>query len=109
MSNTLKESLELVDILVNSWISKIEDNKIKHEINDLPSSKIFWKKFFQKLNIVCTTRSLDGLINIFLKLKNNRLKIDVNACVKYEINKDYQFKLMKMKDGMITIFFNMKA
>ena len=105
MSNALKESLELVDILVNSWINKIENNKIKQKIDDLPLSEIFWKKFFQKLKIECSSRSLDGLINIFSKLKNNQLKIDINACIKYEVNKYYQFKLMKLKDGIVTIFF----
>jgi tRNA(Ile)-lysidine synthase len=105
MSNVLKESLELVDILVNSWITKISDGKLKHEITNLPLGKIFWKKLFQKLNIVCTSRSLDGLINTISKLKNNKLKLDINACVKYEINKDYQFKLMRLKDQMVTIFF----
>ena len=109
VTNTLKESLELVDILVDSWMSKIEDNKIKQELNSLPLSKIFWKKFFQKLKISCTSRSLDGLVSLFSKLKNDLLKIDVNACVKYEINKNYQFKLMKMKEGKVTIFLNKKA
>jgi tRNA(Ile)-lysidine synthetase-like protein len=106
MSNVLKESLELVDILVNSWISKIEDNKITQSIADLPLSEIFWKKLFQKLKIDCSTRSLDGLVKIFSKLKKDQLKIDINACIKYEINKKYQFKLMKMKNKMVTIFFN---
>lgn len=109
MSNALKESLELVDILVNSWINKIENNKIKQKIDDLPLSEIFWKKFFQKLKIECSSRSLDGLINIFSKLKNNQLKIDINACIKYEVNKYYQFKLMKLKDGIVTIFFNKRT
>ena len=109
MSNILKESLELVDILVDSWINRIEDNKIKHEINNLPSSKIFWKKILQKLNIVSTTRSLDGLVNLFLKLKNKQLKIDINAYMKYEVNKSYQIKLMRMKDEFVTIFFNSRV
>jgi tRNA(Ile)-lysidine synthetase-like protein len=104
-SNVLKESLELVDNLVDSWILKIKDEKIECGITNLPKSKIFWKKLFEKLNIFCTTRSLEGLVNLFDKIKNNNVKIDINACIKYEINKEYQFKLMKMKGETVTIFF----
>ena len=106
VSNTLKESLELVDILIDDWIARILDNKITCEIKTLPTSKIFWKKLFQKMNIRTTTRSLNGLIEQITKIKNNQLKIDINAFVKYEINKDFQFKMMKMKNEFITIFFN---
>lgn len=106
ISNTLKESLELVDILIDNWTEKILDNKITCEIKILPISKIFWKKFFQKINVRCSPRALNGLIEQITKIKNNQLKIDINAFVKYEIHKDFQIKIMKMKNEIITIFLN---
>jgi tRNA(Ile)-lysidine synthetase-like protein len=106
LSDTLKETLELVDILIETWILKISDNKIICEIRTLPISKIFWKALFQKINIRSTTRSLNGFNELITKTKNNQLKIDINAYTKYEINKDFQIKIMKMKNDFVTIFFN---
>jgi tRNA(Ile)-lysidine synthetase-like protein len=106
LSGTLRESLELVDILIETWILKISDDKIICEIRTLPTSKIFWKSLFQKINIRSTSRSLNGLIELITKTKNNQLKIDINAYTKYEINKEFQIKIMKMKDNFVTIFFN---
>lgn len=109
ITNVLKESLNLVDVLVNSWINKMDNGKIEEKITNIPSSKIFWKKFFQKLNINCSSRTLDGLVNLLNKLINDKLKIDINAPIKYELNKFYQLKLMKMKDGMARIFLYNKV
>lgn len=106
LSDTLKETLELVDILIETWILKISDNKIICEIRTLPTSKIFWKALFQKINIKTTSRSLNGFNELITKTKNNQLKIDINAYTKYEINKDFQIKIMKMKNDFVTIFFN---
>jgi tRNA(Ile)-lysidine synthase TilS/MesJ len=97
VSKILKESLELVDILVESWKSRLTDNKIICLNREIPESKIFWKKFFQTLDIKSSNGSLDGLIKFILRFKNNKIKLDINAFINYEVNKVIQFKLMKIK------------
>lgn len=100
VSKLLKESLELVDILVDSWKSKLVDGKIKCLSNEIPENKIFWKKFFQKMNINCSNSSLDGLINFILRFKNNKIKIDINTFISYELTKVCQFKMMKIRNEL---------
>lgn len=74
MSNVLKESLELVDILVNSWINKIENDKIKNEINDLPLSEIFWKKLFSKVKNRLFNAFVRWFNKYFFKIKKESTK-----------------------------------
>jgi tRNA(Ile)-lysidine synthetase-like protein len=104
LSEILKESLELVDTLVENWITKIEENKINEKINNIPSSKIFWKKLFEKLKIKCSSRSLEGLINFIKKIKTEE-KYDINTIIKFEINKTQQLRVLRMRDKIATIFF----
>ena len=106
VSKLLKESLELVDILVETWISKIVDNKITCLVSEMPTSKIFWKKLIQKMDIKSSNGSLDGLMIFIGRYKNNKIKMDINTFINYELNKVYQVRLIKMKDDKVTIFIN---
>lgn len=108
VSNVLRESLEMIDIMVSNWIGNIKENKIICKINTVPASKTFWKKLFYAINIKCSIRSLDGYIDFIKKIKDDKNKIDINSCIRYEINKDYQIKIMKIKDENVNIFFNNK-
>ena len=52
---------------------------------------------------------LEELFSTITKTKNNQLNIDINSYIKYEINKVFQIKIMKMKNDFVTIFFNNKT
>lgn len=103
MTTILKESLGLVDILVDTWKDKIVDNSITCKISEMQDSNIFWKKLFEKIGVRMTNRSLDGFLLLIKKIKDNKKKIDINAFIIYEINKGCQIKLKKIKDGKIVI------
>jgi tRNA(Ile)-lysidine synthetase-like protein len=109
VSKLLKESLELVNIMVQSWLLRFTDNTITCLITELPENKIFWKKVFYSLDIIVSNISLDGLIIYFNRLKNNKIKMDINAFIKYDLNKRYQLKIKKLKELNIMIFINDKV
>ena len=94
LSDILKSSIECVDLLVESWIDRLEINInennygqgvkniisklknnntikfIKIKINELKSNKIFWNRFLIKIGQICSSRMLDEYmekINIIKK------------------------------------------
>lgn len=109
MSKMLKESLELVDIMVDTWISKINKNKFECKFHEIPEHKIFWKKLFQKLEIYNSNSSMNGYIAFINRFKNGKIKIDINTFANYELNKDYRVKLMKLKDNKVLFFIDKKT
>lgn len=108
ISKIMKESLEMTNLLVDSWLSKMTDNKIVCIENELPLQKIFWNIFFQKLDIRISNSSLDNLIKFIERYKTKKISIDVNAYINYEINKFCQLKLMKIADNKVLICINQK-
>jgi len=109
VTKILKETMELVDIMVNSWKDRIVDNTITCKINEIPSNNIFWKKLFEKIGVRMTNRSLDGFMLLIKKMKDNKIKIDINAFISYEINKRCQIKLKKIKDEKVIVIINKKV
>lgn len=106
VSKLLKETLELVDKMVESWKNKFIDNTLTCLIVELPENKIFWKKLLNSLELKCSNNSLDGLITFINRFKNDKIKIDINAFINYEINKTFQFKIKKLKNSNVLIFIN---
>jgi len=106
VSKMLRETMELVDIMVNSWKDRIIDNTLTCKINEIPSNNIFWKKLFEKIGVRITNRSLDGFMLLIKKIKDNKIKIDINAFINYEINKGCQIKLKKIKDEKVLVIIN---
>lgn len=106
VSKMLKETMELVDIMVDSWKERIIDNTLICKINEIPSNNIFWKKLFEKIGVRITNRSLDGFMFLIKKVKDDKIKIDINAFINYEINKGCQIKLKKIKDKKVLVIIN---
>lgn len=109
VTKMLKESLGLVDMLVDSWNAKIVNNTITCKISEIPDINIFWKKLFEKKQIRTTSKSIDGYINLIKNIKDNKIKIDINAFANYEINKFYRIKIKKIEDNNIVIYINRRT
>jgi tRNA(Ile)-lysidine synthetase-like protein len=109
VTNMLKESLELVDTLVNTWKEKIVDNILTCDKDDISNNKIFWKKLFEKKNFRVTTKSLEGFIELINKIKENKINVDINAFVNYELNKTLQIRIKKLKENKIEIYFKKRV
>ena len=99
VSNQLKESFDLIDILVDTWIEKINHNKITIQFDKIPNNKIFWKKFFDKLNMKCTLKSVEYFVIKMHKIKANYSNIEINAIEKYQLNAINQIKFLKTKNN----------
>ena len=129
VSNMLKESLELVDTLVDTWFNKIINNdknksidkksdmynicmkriytvyNIELSVDKLIVSKIFWKKMFEKLEIKVSSKSLDEYINKINKIKGKFNDMKINVLEKYQINVNKQIKFIKNKMDNLIIEF----
>jgi hypothetical protein len=99
----------LVDTLVNTWKEKIVDNILTCDKDDISNNKIFWKKLFEKKNFRVTTKSLEGFIELINKIKENKINVDINAFVNYELNKTLQIRIKKLKENKIEIYFKKRV
>jgi tRNA(Ile)-lysidine synthase TilS/MesJ len=102
ISSILTESLELINELVELAIIKINDNKLIYKNNVLTTNNLFWKTIFQCLKIKCTSRSLDTFTNVLKKIKTNFIP---NKTVKYNVNKDFQLKIICDNLNNVSFFF----
>ncbi len=104
-----KQALECVDLLVNSWIKKIEItesySKITIDITELNTNKIFWDGFYQKLKIRISTRCLDNFLEKISKIKSNFDNLTINNEYKFELNKNKKVHIIKNKNESITLKF----
>ena len=114
LSDTLKSSIECVDLLVDSWINRLQNNinesnyglgiyntinKFKKEeikfikinINELKSNKIFWNRFLIKINFNCGSKILDEYMRKINMIKNKFNSIQIN-----QINQIQFLKLNKI-------------
>jgi len=105
----LKETNDIIDILVQEWINKLREYKNEFTISDISVSKIFWNKLLEKMNIKCSSRSLNGLLLLLNKIKNEQIKIHINTNVKYEINKDYQLKITQLREQKVSIMLTKRG
>lgn len=108
VSECLQETNQIVNLYVSSWIEKMEDLKIQALRKDIPTSKLFWKLLFKKLNIKCSSQSLECGNNFIIRFVKNKIKLDINTCIKYEVNKNTQIELKLLKDDYVKIHFNIK-
>ena len=130
LQSILKESLEMVDILSNSWYEKIIENPNKKSIDKkldiiktsqkqiyqvfsieiipekIITSKIFWKNLFVKLNIKVSSKSLNEYTYKLIKIKNNIILMELNKLEKYQINSNQQIKFLKNKSNNLIIEFD---
>jgi tRNA(Ile)-lysidine synthetase-like protein len=122
----LSESLEMVELLVETWYDKIKVNlnktsidkkvalkQLSNSVNELSQleipiknlimSKIFWKKIFAKLDIKVSSKSLGEYLSKLQMIKNNFNQIETNKLLRYQINSEGQIKFMKLKSNNLVI------
>ena len=129
IQQVLKESLEMMDLLIETWTEKILENidkksidkkikviaesknnvkpvyNIEISINKLIKSKIFWSKLFVKLNIKASSRSLDEYLSKLNRLYDTFDKLEVNNLERYQINSVTQIKFLKTRTNKLIIEF----
>jgi tRNA(Ile)-lysidine synthetase-like protein len=105
LSVQAKESNKIVELYVNEWIKKIVDMTIVMSIPELPITKLFWKLLLEKLKFKCSPQSLEGLINFLVRFSNKKIKQDINAEIKYQLNKYTQIKLILLVDECVKLSF----
>ena len=129
LQTVLSESLEMVDLLVETWYDKIkgkidkvsidkkhalliqgsnnvnEFSQLEIPIKNLIMSKIFWKKLFFKLDIKVSTKSLGEYLLKLNMIKSNFNQIETNNLLRYQINSKGQIKFMKLKSNNLVIEF----
>ena len=130
---TLRESLECVDLLVESWISKIKPfdtldkkdmvyvikykmshsvytsfNVIKIPESELKPNKIFWSRLFVRLGFKSSSKNLNEVISriVGLKKKFNSNKINLRDLIIVQINKEHQIYFWKCSDQNIIVGFD---
>jgi tRNA(Ile)-lysidine synthase TilS/MesJ len=129
LQTVLFESLEMVDLLVETWYDKITDNKDKtsidkklalimqssnkvNEINQLEMpikqlimSKIFWKRIFAKLEIKVSAKSLGEYLSKLDMIRSNFDQLETNKLLRYQINSEGQIKFIKTRSNNLVIEF----
>jgi tRNA(Ile)-lysidine synthetase-like protein len=105
IAGKLTEYDQLINILVKDWVGKIKDGEIICEVSEIPLTKLFWEKIFNLSNIKISSNSLNNFIEFVKKIVGNKVKIDINVYAKYEVNKNYQIKMLKTKMNKIKIVF----
>jgi tRNA(Ile)-lysidine synthase TilS/MesJ len=105
MVKTLKESIECVDQMVNTWIETEPGYLLKKTIpiNKLIKSNIFWDKLLVKLGIRTSTKSLESFVIKLNQIEKNFDLIQINRIEKFQLNKDLQISWMKNKDNLLVI------
>jgi tRNA(Ile)-lysidine synthetase-like protein len=127
LQSVLSESLEMVDLLVETWYDKIkvntnktsidkkvglmqtnsayELNQLEIPIKNLIISKIFWKKLFGKLEIKISSKSLGEYLSKLQIIKSNFDQLEINKLLRYQINSEGQIKFIKTKLNNLVIEF----
>jgi tRNA(Ile)-lysidine synthase len=129
LTNTMKESLECVDILVSNWIERFQQlltldikeqitcpsinitynqlrfDVIKLAISEIKTNKIFWSRLFELINIQISSKSLNELINRLEGIKNKFNMIQIKQLIQIHINKKNKLYCWKINDNKLIIGF----
>jgi tRNA(Ile)-lysidine synthetase-like protein len=118
IKDIIKNSIECVDLLADSWIQKLKvgehcGNKIiinekeckflEIECEKVVDSKIFWDRFLSKLNIKPSSKSLDNLIYKISNIKKNFNSMHLNAVSTIELNHNNKLRYWKNKNNNLII------
>ena len=119
LKNMVKDSLDCVDMLVNTWINKIEkitdETKSKNEIKsltinieELVKKNIFWNRFLIKLEIRPSIKSLENLMHKINCIEYEFNKYQINVINKVELSKGIKMHYYKNKDNKLVfnLLFN---
>ncbi len=133
LNDRMKESLELVDLLVSTWINNLiplknlnNDEKIhinvptkltiaiyepKHgalkiNITEITENKIFWSRLFDKLNIKTSSRSLNSALLILKSIKTKFANLQKKQIKYIQINSNTYLYCWKVDNNNIIIAFD---
>jgi len=128
---TMKETLECVDLLVSSWIDRLQKldtldskeqifihsintlsnhnqamfNVIKLNISEIKINKIFWSRLFGEIKIPISSKTLNELINRLESIKKKFNSIQIKQLIKIQINKNNTLHCWKINENKIIIGF----
>jgi tRNA(Ile)-lysidine synthetase-like protein len=130
LTNTMKESLECVDLLILNWIERLQQLNsldIKEKINiplknisseqlkygiiklgisEIKTNKIFWSRLFGEINIKISSKTLNELVNRLEGIKNKFDSIQIKQVIQIQINKNNKLYLWKINNNKIIIGFD---
>ena len=95
LKDIMKESLECIDILADSWKQKLKCDVMNNinvqfiiiDLCDLVESKIFWNRFLLKMKIKISSKSLNNLINKIITIKKKFKMLQINVKNVVELSK----------------------
>jgi tRNA(Ile)-lysidine synthase TilS/MesJ len=126
LTSILTESLDCVDILVNTWISRLENKLeeidigramklqiihlkykfIKLSLNELICSNIFWNRFIKMIGYTISNKSLKTLIYRFELFKTKQFfEKQINESITVEISIECKMIFWKTITDKIIILF----
>lgn len=123
LSIVLKESIECIDLLITEWLKRIKifdeltdkekikiqtENKlqvIKLDIIEIKINKIFWSRFFEKIKLKISSKSLCEFINKINLIKNKYEIIQTRQISKIQINKNNKLYWWKINSTSLILGF----
>jgi tRNA(Ile)-lysidine synthase TilS/MesJ len=121
LAQIMKSSMECVDILVETWITRISEyeklpnykgNNLEKfskllEINiwEFKSNKIFWNRFFTKINFNCSTKMLNEFIGKIDIIKKKFDLLQINQRKQIQISKQNKIIYWKGKSNKLYFCF----
>lgn len=117
MTNILRESLECVDLLVEKMIERIENKNddniiitgnikyIKLRIEEIKLNKILWDRFFNKIEIKISIKSLEEIIRRYENIHKHFNKIQKRYIYKIQITKEKRIYYWKTDNNKIILGF----
>jgi tRNA(Ile)-lysidine synthase TilS/MesJ len=105
VSDILKDTLGLVDILINKYTENRVDGKVIIEFkkDEIQLSNIFWRKLFEKINLHFTSKSLGCFLDRLKGIHKQFINLEINVMKKYQLNARNQIEFMKTKLNTLII------
>ena len=130
LNDMMKESLEMVDLLVITWINNIIPFKdlnhtekvridrlkisfyeptygvLKIKITEMIENKIFWSRLFDKLNIQTSSKSLNSVLSILKLIKTKFDNLQKKQIRQIQISQHNNLYCWKVENNNIIIGFD---